>query len=92
MAARFVPMDRDSPLLLPPNLRDRVPADHLVHFRLEAADALDLRQVRVTPRGPGSAPHPPAMRLGRRIYRDATGTFSRRLEPRTSERVPAPRG
>ena len=32
MPARFVPIDRDTPLLLPPNLRDWVPADHLVHF------------------------------------------------------------
>jgi hypothetical protein len=53
MAARFVPIDRGTPLLLPPNLRDRVPGDRLVHFILDAADALDLRQVKVNTRGTG---------------------------------------
>ncbi|MGH7978876.1 MAG: hypothetical protein ACREE6_05830 [Limisphaerales bacterium] len=43
MAARFVPIDRDTPLLLPPNLRDWVPANHLVHFIIDAVDALALR-------------------------------------------------
>jgi hypothetical protein len=28
MATRFVNVDRDTPLLLPPDLRDWVPADH----------------------------------------------------------------
>jgi hypothetical protein len=28
MATRFVNIDRDTPLLLPPDLRDWVPADH----------------------------------------------------------------
>ena len=51
MATRFVPIDRDTPLLLPPNLRDWVPADHLVHFLLDAVEALDLRQVKVNTRG-----------------------------------------
>jgi hypothetical protein len=33
MATRFVNVDRDTPLLLPPDLRDWVPADHLAHFK-----------------------------------------------------------
>ena len=33
--ARFAPIVRDTPLLLPPNLRDWVPANHLVHFILD---------------------------------------------------------
>jgi hypothetical protein len=32
MAARFVPINRDAPLLLSPNLRDWIPVNHLVHF------------------------------------------------------------
>ena len=56
VAARFVTIDRDTPLLLPPNLRDWVPDDHLVHFILDAVDALDLRQVKVNTRGTGSEP------------------------------------
>ena len=38
MATRFVSVDRDTPLLLPPDLRDWVPADHLVHFILDAVE------------------------------------------------------
>jgi transposase len=89
MATRFVPIDRDTPLLLPPNLRDWVPADHLVHFVLDAVDALDLRQVKVNTRGTGSEQYPPPMLLGLLIYSYATGIFgSRRIEQSTYDSVP----
>ena len=42
MAAKFVNIDRDTPLLLPPDLRDWVKPDHMVHFVMDAVDALDL--------------------------------------------------
>jgi hypothetical protein len=35
---RFVNMNHDTPLLLPPNPRDWVPSDHLRHFLLDAVD------------------------------------------------------
>ena len=35
MPARFVSIDHDTPMLLPPDLRDWVPEDHLVHFIME---------------------------------------------------------
>jgi len=89
MATRFVPIDRDTPLLLPPNLRDWVPADHLVHFVLDAVEALDLRQVKVNTRGTGSEQYPPHMLLGLLIYSYATGIFgSRRIEQSTYDSVP----
>lgn len=89
MATRFVSIDRDTPLLLPPNLRDWVPADHLVHFILDAVDALDLRQVRVNTRGTGSEQYPPHLLLGLLLYSYATGTFgSRRIEQSTYDSVP----
>jgi transposase len=89
MATRFVPIDRDTPLLLPPNLRDWVSADHLVHFILDAVDALDLRQVKVNTRGTGSEQYPPHMLLGLLLYSYATGTFgSRRIEQSTYDSVP----
>ena len=89
MATRFVSIDRDTPLLLPPNLRDWVPADHLVHFILDAVDALDLRQVKVNLRGTGSEQYPPHMLLALLIYSYATGTFgSRRIEQSTHDSVP----
>lgn len=89
MATRFVPIDRDTPLLLPPNLRDWVPDDHLVHFILDAVAALDLRQVKVNERGTGSEQYPPTMLLALLIYSYATGTFSsRRIEQSTYDSVP----
>jgi transposase len=89
MAPRFVSIDRDTPLLLPPNLRDWVPADHLVHFIVDAVAALDLRQVKVNERGTGSEQYPPTMLLALLIYSYATGTFgSRRIEQSTYDSVP----
>jgi transposase len=88
MAAKFVNIDRDTPLLLPPDLRDWVGADHMVHFIMDAVEALDLSAARVNDRGTGSAQYPPAMMLGLLIYSYATGTFSsRRIEQQTYENV-----
>ena len=42
MAARLVNVDRDTLLLLPPNMREWVPEGHLVHFILDAVGELDL--------------------------------------------------
>jgi transposase len=89
MATRFVLIDRETPLLLPPDLRDWVPASHLVHFVLDAVAALDVRQVKVNERGTGSEQYPPPMMLALLIYSYATGTFSsRRIEQSTYDSVP----
>lgn len=88
MAAKFVNIDHDSPLLLPPDLRDWVGPDHMVHFIMDAVDALDLSSARVNERGTGSAQYPPSMMLALLIYCYATGTFSsRRIEALTYENV-----
>ena len=89
MAARFVTIDYDTPLLLPPNLREWVPAGHLAHFILDAVEGLDLRQVRVNERGTGSEQYPPRMLLALLLYCYATGVFSsRRIEQATFDSVP----
>ncbi len=88
MAAKFVSIDHDSPLLLPPDLRDWLPSDHMVHFVMDAVRALDLRSARVNGNGTGSAQYPPSMMLGLLIYSYSTGTFSsRRIETLTFENV-----
>jgi transposase len=88
MPARFVNIDHDTPLLLPPDLRDWVPEDHLVHFIMDAVGLLDLSAARFNHRGSGSEQFPPAMMLGLLIYSYATGTFSsRRIEKHTFEQV-----
>ena len=53
MPARFVNIDHDTPLLLPPDLRDWIPRDHPVHFIMDAVGELDLRGARVNERGTG---------------------------------------
>lgn len=88
MATRFVNVDRNTPLLLPPDLRDWVPADHLAHFVIDAVEAIELREVRVNTRGTGDAQYPPTMLLGLLVYSYATGTFgSRRIEQTTYDNV-----
>ena len=47
MPARFVNLDHDTPRLLPPDLRDWVPEDPLVHFIMEAVGLRDLGTARV---------------------------------------------
>ena len=50
MSARFVPIDRDTPMLLPPDLRDWVDESDIVHFILEAVHRLPLEHSRsITP-------------------------------------------
>jgi transposase len=89
MAARFVTIDYDTPLMLPPDLREWVPAGHLAHFILDAAEEMNLRQVRVNERGTGSEQYPPRMLLALLLYCYATGVFgSRRIEQATWDSVP----
>ncbi len=84
MPARFVNIDHDTPLLLPPDLRDWVPEGHLVHFIMDAVRLLDLSQARGNERGSGSEQYPPSMMLGLLIYSYLTGTFrSRQIEQNT---------
>jgi transposase len=89
MAARFVNIDYDTPLILPPNLRDWVPANHLAHFILDAVAEVDLNRFKVNERGTGSAQYPPSMLLPLLLYCYATGVFSsRRIEQATYDSVP----
>ena len=65
---RYVNIDRDTPLLLPPDLRDWVPADHLVHFVIDAVELIDTRTAPVNSRGTGSEQYPPGMLLALLVY------------------------
>ncbi len=58
----------DTPLLLPPDLRDWVPVDHLVHFIMDAVGELNLSSAQVNERGTGSQQYPPATLLGLLVY------------------------
>jgi transposase len=42
MGQNFIACDRDQPMLLPPDLRDWLPAGHLAQFVIDTVDELDL--------------------------------------------------
>jgi transposase len=85
---KFVNIDRNSPLLLPPDLRDWLHEGDLAHFILEVVERADLASARVNVRGTGDAQYPPGMMLAVLIYCYATGTFSsRRIEMMTYQHV-----
>ncbi len=81
MSTRLVNVDRQTPLLLPPDLRDWIPSDDMVHFIIEAVEGMNLAKLKVNDRGTGSEQYPPAMMLSLLIYCYANGVFgSRRIE------------
>lgn len=86
MSTRFVSVDRNQPLLLPPDLRDWVPDDDLVHFVIEAVDSIGTEHLRVNARGTGSAQYPPSMMLALLIFSYANGLFSSRRIERATHR------
>jgi transposase len=88
MSTRFVLIDRDTPMLLPVDLRTWLPDGHLVHFILDAVNAVSLQGFKVNARGTGSAQYPPAMMLSLLIYCYATGRMgSRQIEEATHSDV-----
>jgi len=78
MATRFVNVDRLTPFLLPPDLREWVREDDMVHFILDTVELLPLTKFHVNRRGSGSEQYPPKMMLALLIYSYATGLFSSR--------------
>ena len=62
--------------------------EHLARFVVEVIDGLDLRVMRGSYRGSGSASYPPSLLLGILVYGYATGVFSsRKLERATYDLV-----
>ena len=54
--------------LLPPSVDEWLPEKHLVRFVVEVIDGLDLRVMRGSYRGSGSASYPPSLLLGILVY------------------------
>ena len=46
MPARFINLDRQTPMFLPCDLREWIPDDHLVHFIVDAVEQLPLTLTR----------------------------------------------
>lgn len=92
MARTFVTYDLDQSFLLPPDLRDWLPAGHLALFISDVVDSLDLSELigsyqHRTDRG--RPPYHPAMMLKLMVYGYATGKrSSRKIEQATYEEIP----
>jgi transposase len=90
MAYNFLRAERDQPFLLPPDLRDWVPQDHLAWFVLDVIDQLDLQPFYLAHRddGHGHPAYDPKLLLGVLLYGYCLGVrSSRQLERRCQEDI-----
>jgi len=84
MSERFVNIDRETPMLFPVDMRDWLPANHLVHFIVDAINQIGVSGFKTNKRGSGSEQFPPEMMLSMLIYSYVTGRFgSRTIEAAT---------
>ena len=84
MSHRFKNIDPNTPMLLPPDLRDWVGEDDLVHFIIAAVERVPVCAFAVNDKGCGDEQFPPQMMLALLIYSYANGIFgSRRIERAT---------
>src|SRR3569833_1063736 len=82
--SNFRSIARQTGFLLPPSVDEWLPEKHLARFVVEVIDGLDLRGMRGSYRGSGSASYPPSLLLGILVYGYATGVFSSRKLERAS--------
>lgn len=89
MGARFVEVDRQTPMLFPPSVQELLPENHLARFMVEVLEQLDLRRFTEAYEGRGKAAHHPEVILGVLLYGYATGVYtSRTIERACRESVP----
>lgn len=81
MAYNFVVADRDQRFLLPLDMRDWLPEDHLAWFVIDVVDAIDLSAFRSAYRadGHGRAAYDPAMVVALLLYAYCSGVRSSRV-------------
>jgi transposase len=88
MSTRFVSIDRDTPILFPPALRDWVKQDDPVQLVLSLVEALPSHVFQVNELGSGSRQYPLSMMLALLVYCYSKSIFSsRRIEQATCENV-----
>src|SRR4051812_50120133 len=93
MGPNFLECDRDQVLLLPPSLREWLPAGHLAWFVIDAVERLDLMAFYSAYRldGQGRAAHEPSMMVALLLYSYAVGGGSPRRFGRGSFGAVPPR-
>ena len=88
---QFRPFQPGQMLLLPPNMKDWLPEDHLVYFLLDVVRELDLSAIYAAYDGTqgGQPPFDPRMMVGLLLYGYCVGiASSRKIERATHEQVP----
>jgi transposase len=82
--SKFISDDRSQSFLLPPDLRDWLPANDMAHFVLAACERVDMSAFKVGSGIEGRPQYHPRMMLGLLVYCYANGIFSsRRIERAT---------
>jgi transposase len=93
MAQNFLPCDREQVFLMPPNLREWLPENHLAWFVIDAVDAMDLSAFYAAYRqdGHGRAAYEPSMMVALSSAARSTPNASNRLAcTRRQERAARP--
>ncbi len=87
MARGYIPVDRDQQFLIPPDMRDWLPANHLVWWLLEVVPRLDTKALHASRRrgAQGRAGYDPEMLLTLLIYSYCTKVRSSRQIERLCE-------
>lgn len=80
----YMPFDREQPFLLPPDVKDWLPADDIAHFIVAAVERVRLAAFHTNARPSGKPQYHPRLMLALLIYSYANGVFgSRRVERAT---------
>src|ERR1700712_1312778 len=80
----FISFNREQSFLLPPDLKEGLPADDVAHFIVAAVERLPLASFQVPNRSGGKPQYYPRLMLALLIYGYANGLFSsRRIERAT---------
>jgi transposase len=81
MAQRFVACDREQSFLVPPDVRDWLPENHLAWFVISAVEEMDLGAFYAAYRQDGRArpAYDPAMKVALLLYAYARGIRSSRV-------------
>jgi transposase len=84
MSQNFLVCDREQPFLLPPDVREWLPEDHLAWFVIDAVGVMDLSRFYAAYRedGLGRAAYEPSMVVGLLLYCWSRGTRSSRAVER----------
>src|SRR3954462_1059083 len=81
MAQRFVACDREQSFLMPPDVREWLPEDHLAWFVIDAVGEMNLAEFYAAYRRDGRSrpPYDPAMMVALLLYAYARGARSSRV-------------